>query len=187
MFGALQLGDKARAEREAIRTSFEGAISEAFESVLHLYVAEEEKELMAHLDMLLREEAQHGWLPTEDEVDAKTLPSANKVRVCSCMRVVACVCCCCWVCLCDSLHGMGYGCVRLCSKAFTVHTVSEALTLCTTERRGGSLRSGTCCCFISLGDINHVPEVPAQRRPNLGENIITSDIPGIDGCFTAES
>ena len=37
------MGDKARAEREAVRGTFEGAVSEAFDGVLHLYVHEEEK------------------------------------------------------------------------------------------------------------------------------------------------
>lgn len=46
-----QMGEKARAAREAVRTTFEGAISEAFEGSLHLYVAEEEKELFSFLEV----------------------------------------------------------------------------------------------------------------------------------------
>lgn len=46
-----QMGDKARAEREAVRGTFEGAISEAFEGPLALYVAEEGKELSAYLEV----------------------------------------------------------------------------------------------------------------------------------------
>jgi hypothetical protein len=45
------MGDKARAEREAVRTTFEGAISDAFEGPLALYVAEEAKELGAYLEV----------------------------------------------------------------------------------------------------------------------------------------
>jgi hypothetical protein len=45
------MGDKARAEREAVRTTFEGAISDAFEGPLALYVAEEAKELNAYLEV----------------------------------------------------------------------------------------------------------------------------------------
>lgn len=46
-----QVGDRARAEAEAVRTTFEGAISEAFEGALHLYVEEERKELVAYLEV----------------------------------------------------------------------------------------------------------------------------------------
>lgn len=45
------MGEKARAEREAVRTTFDGAISDAFEPALHLYVDEEEKELVAYLEV----------------------------------------------------------------------------------------------------------------------------------------
>ncbi len=48
-----QAGEKARAAREAVRTTFEGAISDAFEGSLHMYVAEEEKELFAFLEVRL--------------------------------------------------------------------------------------------------------------------------------------
>ncbi len=45
------MGEKARAEREAVRGTFEGAVSEAFESALHLYVGEEAKELSTYLEV----------------------------------------------------------------------------------------------------------------------------------------
>ncbi|GFH29755.1 uncharacterized protein HaLaN_28471, partial [Haematococcus lacustris] len=73
------LGDKARAEREAVRTTYEGAISEAFEGSLHLYVAEEAKELGSYLEGVIKEEHDNHWKPNDDEVDTQILPSANKV------------------------------------------------------------------------------------------------------------
>jgi hypothetical protein len=45
------MGDKARAEREAVRTTFEGSISDAFEGALALYVNEEARELSAYLEV----------------------------------------------------------------------------------------------------------------------------------------
>ncbi len=48
--------DKERSAQQEAKTTFDGSISSAFESSLRYYVAEEEKELMAHLETCLREE-----------------------------------------------------------------------------------------------------------------------------------
>ncbi|KAF5837073.1 Vps53-like protein [Dunaliella salina] len=73
------VGSKAQREQESIRTKFEGSISEAFEGVLHLYVAEEERELVAYMEACLREDAERQWKPGEEDLDSKILPSANKM------------------------------------------------------------------------------------------------------------
>ena len=53
--------DKERQAAKEARTAFEGSISEAFEGVLRFYVAEEEKELTAHLETVLKEEYENRW------------------------------------------------------------------------------------------------------------------------------
>eukprot|EP00878_Enallax_costatus_P033636 GHUV01037174.1.p1 GENE.GHUV01037174.1~~GHUV01037174.1.p1 ORF type:complete len:827 (+),score=323.16 GHUV01037174.1:597-3077(+) len=55
------------AANAAARVAFEGAISEAFEDALKYYVAEEQKELLKHLEQLIKEEGQRGWKPPEGE------------------------------------------------------------------------------------------------------------------------
>ncbi|KXZ52139.1 vps53 [Gonium pectorale] len=79
-------GDRAReAAEEAIKVAFEGAVSEAFEGVLvEYYIGQEERELLEHLDTVVREEAERRWLPDEEEGDVtgsglRVLQSANKL------------------------------------------------------------------------------------------------------------
>ena len=48
--------DKERQAAREAKATFEGSISEAFEPVLRFYIAEEERELNAHLESVLREE-----------------------------------------------------------------------------------------------------------------------------------
>ncbi|MEW5319490.1 MAG: hypothetical protein WDW38_010638 [Sanguina aurantia] len=75
-------GDKAREVAEATKREFEGGISDAFEGVLRLYVAEEERELTAHLSTCIQEEQARRWIPGEDDVSPTgpaVLQSANKL------------------------------------------------------------------------------------------------------------
>nr|BCL66276.1 hypothetical protein [Volvox reticuliferus] len=82
----IRAGDRAReAQEEAIKLTFEGAISEAFEGVLvQFYVGQEERELLEYLDAAVREEAERRWLPDDEEGDVtgsgiRVLQSANKI------------------------------------------------------------------------------------------------------------
>jgi vacuolar protein sorting-associated protein 53 len=59
---------QAAAAAAAVRVAFEGSISDAFEGgALLAYVDEEERELMAHLQLLIRQEHERRWLPLADE------------------------------------------------------------------------------------------------------------------------
>ncbi|KAG1671687.1 hypothetical protein FOA52_007478 [Chlamydomonas sp. UWO 241] len=74
------LTTQERAAAADARSLFEGCISEAFEGSLGVYVAEEARELNAHLDAVLREEAEARWSPGEEDVGAAgVLQSANKL------------------------------------------------------------------------------------------------------------
>lgn len=70
---------EAAAAAAAASVSFEGAISEAFEDSLKYYVAEEQKELLKHLDGLIREEADRVWKPPEGQEGSQVLGSANQL------------------------------------------------------------------------------------------------------------
>eukprot|EP00879_Flechtneria_rotunda_P008030 GHRR01008412.1.p1 GENE.GHRR01008412.1~~GHRR01008412.1.p1 ORF type:complete len:961 (+),score=374.37 GHRR01008412.1:225-3107(+) len=75
--GSETVGPDAAAAAAA-HVAFEGAISEAFEDALKYYVAEEQKELLRHLDQLIKEEAERLWKPPEGE-DTRVLGTANQL------------------------------------------------------------------------------------------------------------
>jgi hypothetical protein len=67
----------AAAAAAAVRVAFEGSISDAFEASLLAYVDEEERELMAHLHALVRQEHERRWLPVPDDDAAAAAAAAR--------------------------------------------------------------------------------------------------------------
>jgi hypothetical protein len=63
--------DKSREAADAVKTAFEGSISDAFEGALKLYVAEEERELCSHVEGLMREERERKWTPADEDSGTK--------------------------------------------------------------------------------------------------------------------
>lgn len=78
---AAQAGEQAKEAAEAVKTAFEGSISDAFEDSLKWYVAEEERELRAYLDTCIREEAERKWVPADEEMANKVLSSSTKLFI----------------------------------------------------------------------------------------------------------
>mmetsp|Transcript_28777 Transcript_28777/g.63416 ORF Transcript_28777/g.63416 Transcript_28777/m.63416 type:complete len:903 (+) Transcript_28777:134-2842(+) len=74
-----KMTDRERQAQQEAKTTFEGSISEAFEEALRLYVAEEERDLTAHLETCLREEYEARWSPQDEEPGPRVLSSANKL------------------------------------------------------------------------------------------------------------
>eukprot|EP00798_Chlamydomonas_sp_ICE-L_P013814 gene13814-19730_t len=70
---------KERAAHQEAKTTFDSAISSAFEVSLRYYVDEEERELMSHLQTCLQEERDNSWRPAEEDIGIRVLGSANKL------------------------------------------------------------------------------------------------------------